>query len=152
MRTQLTAESVFYSTLALLIADFLSKTIMVTITLLRALSCLCIFVGTSVSRPSIDYGSFDDGSILPLGGMLHARSEPIEIRGVYGGRKKRYVIERAPAPNPKACCVNGKKEKEKCKAPKTWNSRKCKCLKCAVGKKDCDDECPKGTAMGPESE
>jgi hypothetical protein len=123
---------------------------MVTITLLRALSFLCVFVGTTVSRPSIDYGSFDDGSLLPLGSMLHARSEPIEIRGVYGGRKKRYIIERdetAKACRRKCSSDADKLKKTMCLLPKMWSSKKCKCIKCALGRKTCDDECPKGTAM-----
>jgi hypothetical protein len=126
---------------------------MVTTTLLRALGCLCVFVGTTVSRPSIDYGSFDDASILPLGGMLHARSEPIEIRGVYGGRKKRYIIERDEPP--KAC-----KKKDKCDfveqqfkskfcIPGTYfdkSDKKCRCVPCKKGRPTCADECDQGNA------
>jgi hypothetical protein len=126
---------------------------MVTTTLLKALGCLCVFVGTTVSRPSIDYGSFDHGSLLPLVGMHQARSEPFETRGVYGGRKKRYIIEREePA---KAC----KKKDKKCDTPEEVASKKllclpgngfdirqCKCVKCKPGRATCEDDCEQGIA------
>jgi hypothetical protein len=123
---------------------------MVSTAILRALGYLCVFFGTTVSRPSTDYGSFDDVSILPLGGMLHARSEPIEIRGVYGGRKKRYIIEREEPS--KACKIKcsglvDTVQKAKCFPPKYWNKKKCKCEDCPLGRKVCNDDCPKGTAI-----
>jgi hypothetical protein len=124
---------------------------MVSSTLLRALSCLCVFVGTTVSRPSVDYGSFDGDSLLPLGGMLHARSEPIEIRGVYGGRKKRYIIERGTTPNAckKKCNAAEALLKSKLCFPGTYfdkSDSKCKCVKCKAGRPTCEDDCEQGNA------
>jgi len=112
---------------------------------LKALVCLGLLAGTTVSMPSFDQGSFDSGSILPLGGILNARSDgPFEVRGVYGGRKKRYIVERK-----EACCKN----KPICLSVVGEFIKDCKCTKCPAGKvpapggASCQDNCPQGTAM-----
>ncbi|KAF2824666.1 hypothetical protein CC86DRAFT_296063 [Ophiobolus disseminans] len=92
--------------------------------------------------PSFDHGSFDGASLLPLGGILNARSEPLEIRGVYGGRKKRYIVERQES---SACC----KEKAVCLPSLGQILKDCKCQKCptgfpALGGTSCQDSCPEG--------
>jgi hypothetical protein len=57
----------------------------------KTLVIFCLLARPTQSMPSFDHGSFDSASVLALGNVLNPRSEPFEIRGVYGGRKKRYV-------------------------------------------------------------
>jgi hypothetical protein len=113
---------------------------------LRALGLLASLLHAISAMPSFDHGSFNDGSLLTFGSILHPRSEPFEIRGVYGGRKKRYIVEReAPSSCSKEC-----KEKVIC-LPTLGNIIKdCKCQKCPTGVpaldgKSCQENCAKGT-------
>jgi hypothetical protein len=110
-------------------------------TLLKALAMVCLLVGTTLSMPSFDSGSFDDGSLLNLNGILTPRSEPFEIRGVYGGRKKRYIVERKAA-----CC----RQKPLCLPTLGQFIKECKCEKCPTGIPaldglSCTENCPEGT-------
>ena len=94
--------------------------------------------------PPFNHGSFDSGSILPLGGVLNVRSEPLEIRGVYGGRRKLYIVERD---EDSACC----KEKVICLPTLGQIIKDCKCQKCdkgvpALGGSSCQDNCPEGAS------
>jgi hypothetical protein len=111
----------------------------------KVLTCLSLLIGTALSIPSFDHGSFDDGSFLALGSFLHPRSEPFEIRGVYGGRKKRYIVERQePSACPKEC-----KQKPLCMPTLGEIVKDCACQKCPTGipaldGKSCQDNCPQG--------
>lgn len=109
---------------------------------LQALVWVSLLGGSSLAIPSSNDG-LDLNGLLPLNGMLSPRSEPLEIRGVYGGRKKRYIVERA-APT---CCSNNKK----CNAAiGEYLDNSCKCKKCGPGKfptadgRLCADRCPDG--------
>lgn len=88
--------------------------------------------------------SFDHGSLIPLGGVLQPRSFPLEIRGVYGGRKKRYIVEREEAACSKEC-----KEKPVCLPTLGEIIKDCKCQKCPTGVpaldgKTCEENCSQG--------
>ena len=114
---------------------------MTTNALLRALAIFCLLAGTTLSMPSFDTGSFEDGSSLNLGGILTPRSGPFEIRGVYGGRRKRYIVERQ-----EKCC----KVKVFCKHTLGQFINDCKCEKCpngfpALDGKSCNENCPEGS-------
>jgi hypothetical protein len=110
---------------------------------LKALVWAPLFGGISLAMPSSNDNGLDLRAILPMNGMLNPRSEPLEIRGVYGGKKKRYIIEtRAP----RQCC-----EKKKCKPTiGEFLNDDCKCAKCPAGKfpskdgRSCLDRCPEG--------
>jgi hypothetical protein len=120
---------------------------MATNALLRALTCLCLLTGTTLSMPSFDHGSFDDGSLLRLGGSLTPSTGPIEIRGVYGGQKKRYILERE-----EAACSRECREKPICLPTLGEIVKDCKCQKCGTGipaldGNSCQDDCPDGTAI-----
>lgn len=111
-------------------------------TALKILSSICLLAELTSSMPSFDHGVFDDGALLPLGGILAPRSEPIEIRGVYGGRKKRYIVEREETSK---CC----REKVICFPSIGQILKDCKCQKCptgfpALGGTSCQDNCPEG--------
>lgn len=116
----------------------------------KALVSLCLFMGSTISMPSFDHGSFDSGSILPLGGMLNTRPQPLEIRGVYGGRKKRYIVER-DEPN---ACSSECRNKPLCLPTLGQIIKDCKCQQCPTGVpaldgKSCQDNCPDGTLVIP---
>jgi hypothetical protein len=112
---------------------------------LKSLCLLWLLAQTAFSMPSFDHGSFDDGSLLAFGSVLHPRSEPYEIRGVYGGRKKRFIVEREePSSCSKEC-----KEKIICMPTIGMILKDCKCQKCPTGVptidgKSCQDDCPQG--------
>tara|TARA_R110002003_G_scaffold9_5_gene392 strand:- start:25449 stop:25853 length:405 start_codon:yes stop_codon:yes gene_type:complete len=116
---------------------------------LKALVCLYLLTRTTFSMPSFDHGSFDEGSLLRLGGILYPRSEPFEIRGVYGGRKKRYIVERD---EPSACSKECK-EKPICMPTLGEIIKDCKCQKCplnsipGIGGSSCEENCPEGKAI-----
>jgi hypothetical protein len=111
----------------------------VPVAALRALGVLGLLIHTISSMPSFDNDSFKDGSLLTFGSVLHSRAEPYEIRGVHGGRKKRYIVERE---EPSSC------SKEVICLPTLGNIIKdCKCQKCPIGVpaldgKSCQDNCP----------
>ncbi|KAH5220169.1 hypothetical protein HBI25_187400 [Parastagonospora nodorum] len=108
-------------------------------TSLRLLAPLLLLTYVCHAMPS-----FDHGSLSPLGSVLNPRSFPIEIRGVYGGRKKRYIVERdAPA------CSKECKEKPICIPTLGEIIKDCKCQKCPTGVptldgNNCEENCPKG--------
>lgn len=109
---------------------------------LKGLAWISLLGGLSFAMPSSNDG-LDLDAILPLHGMLSPRSEPLEVRGVYGGRKKRYIVERA-APT---CCTNNMK----CNATTGEHlDNDCKCTKCKTGNfpttdgRSCTDKCPHG--------
>ncbi|KAH7346963.1 hypothetical protein BKA66DRAFT_614464 [Pyrenochaeta sp. MPI-SDFR-AT-0127] len=88
--------------------------------------------------------SFDHSSLLPLGSVLNTRSLPFEIRGVYGGRKKRYIVERD-----EAACSRECKEKPICFPTLGEIIKDCKCQKCPTGVpaldgNTCEENCPQG--------
>ncbi|KAF1999307.1 hypothetical protein P154DRAFT_577029 [Amniculicola lignicola CBS 123094] len=106
------------------------------------------FVVPSFAIPSISNGGFDGSSLLPYGGILNPSSGRLEIRGVVGGRKKRYIIEREGA---KSCCKD-----KLCKSLLGEILEKnCKCKACPLGQvpfsaSQCKNECPSGTVKTPD--
>jgi hypothetical protein len=111
----------------------------------KVLTCLCLLTRTALSIPSFDHGSFDDGSFLALGSFLHPRSETFEIRGVYDGRKKRYIVERQEA----SACSKECKQKPLCMPTLGEIVKDCACQKCPTGipaldGKSCEENCPQG--------
>ncbi|KAF2449702.1 hypothetical protein P171DRAFT_405159 [Karstenula rhodostoma CBS 690.94] len=96
--------------------------------------------------PSSDYGSLDNDGILPLGVSLNPTADNIEFKGVYSGRKVRYVVERAPE---KQCCRN----KPLCLNILGEIYEECKCKKCSPAQvpsssgKSCQDNCADGQEM-----
>lgn len=108
----------------------------------KTLLIFCLLARPSHSMPSFDHGSFDSASVLALGSVLNPRSEPFEIRGVYGGRKKRFIVQRD---EPSSCC----KGKVTCIPSIGQILKDCKCSKCPPGLfpafgTDCQDKCPDG--------
>jgi hypothetical protein len=101
------------------------------------------FVSRILALPSLDHTSFDDARKLrALGSMRDPSIGDLVIRGVHGGRKKRYVIERQD--NRKCCrgkiCLSVMGE---------ILDKDCKCRKCPTGVpaldgKICQDNCPDG--------
>ncbi|KAH8711914.1 hypothetical protein GQ44DRAFT_626345 [Phaeosphaeriaceae sp. PMI808] len=76
--------------------------------------------------------------------MLDSRSGPFEIRGVYGGRKKRYIVERE-----ETACFRTCKEKPICLPTLGEIIKDCKCQKCPTGVPaldggSCEENCPNG--------
>jgi hypothetical protein len=109
---------------------------------LKALIWVPLLGGVSLAMPSSN-NDLNLRSILPLNDLLIPRSEPLEIRGVYGGKKRRYIIlPRASS----TCC-----KKPKCKATiGEFLDENCKCAKCKAGTFPsidgllCTDKCPQG--------
>ena len=67
---------------------------MPTINFVRALIPLLIFINPKSAIPSSSYSDIDNDALLALGGTVFLRAEPLEICGVYNGRKKRYIVDR----------------------------------------------------------
>lgn len=110
------------------------------------LACSLSLTVTTVAMPSMVQFSNDTGSVSSVHDMLDARSDPLEIRGVYGGRHKRYILERADA----GSCSRECKEKPICLPTFGEIIKDCKCQKCptgvpALGGDSCQDTCPEGT-------
>ncbi|KAF2175663.1 hypothetical protein K469DRAFT_701579 [Zopfia rhizophila CBS 207.26] len=124
---------------------------------LQLLSIL-LLAGNSFAAPSFSSGNLDSLSLVPIGGHLDLRglnalnAPSLEIRGVVGGRKKRFVVVRAEEKD--ACCPDSK-----CSRAKNEITTKgdCKCKTCPAGTKPntrgdkCEksepneeDNCPKG--------
>lgn len=100
------------------------------------------FVRNTYSLPSSDYGNLEDNGVLPLGGMNKYHSDEMEFAGVYDGRKRRYIIQRA---SPDQCC----KKKPTCNILVGEILEKCKCKKCSpkvpgLDGNSCQDDCPQG--------
>ena len=90
--------------------------------------------------PSSDYGSLDDTSVLPLGGMNKLHSDDMEFAGVYD----RYIVQRSSTGK---CC----KKKSTCINLLGEIKSKCGCKTCSpqvpsADGKSCQDECPEGTS------
>jgi hypothetical protein len=109
---------------------------------LQLLALSLLLSGATRAIPSIEHDALDDRGILPLGGVLDPSAQHLEIRGVVGGRKTRYILER--------------EEKKKCCRKKLCLSvmgeildKDCKCKKCPTGVpaldgRSCQDACPAG--------
>jgi hypothetical protein len=113
---------------------------MAPITVLKSLSWLVLFSKNFavLANPSADSLSPLDSHALSL---LHARSSPLEIRGVYNGRKRRYIVERQD--DSRKCC----KEKLCLTLMGQILDENCKCEKCVTGfpaldGKSCQEDCP----------
>ncbi|KAH7109472.1 hypothetical protein B0J11DRAFT_499781 [Dendryphion nanum] len=105
-----------------------------------------IFCGPSVSAPE-----FNGLNLIPYGGIKAPSTGHLEIRGVLGGRKKRYIFKREEPG--RACC----REKFCLSLLGEILDKDCKCQKCPIPKvpelsgKDCQDECPiPGTVKTPD--
>jgi hypothetical protein len=123
---------------------------MAIIPMFKALVCISLLASPTFSMPSFDHGSFEGAALLALGSVLKPRAEPFEIRGVYGGRKKRYIVERD---EPRSCC----KETLICWPSVGMILKDCKCQKCptgfpALGGNSCQDNCPDGKTSFPDLE
>lgn len=119
---------------------------MAAITILKPMACLYLLIGIALSIPSFDHGSFDDGSLLPIRGAFMPRAAPFEIRGVQGGRKKRYIVERE---EPSACSKECS-QRPVCLPTLGEVIKDCKCKRCVSGipapdGKSCQENCPEGT-------
>ncbi|KAI8935008.1 hypothetical protein NX059_008674 [Plenodomus lindquistii] len=95
--------------------------------------------------PSIDHIPIDRLSMWNPHKELRASFAPLEIRGVYGGRKRRYVIERAEG----GSCPRECKKKIVCLPTLGEVLNDCKCRKCPTGfpaldGKSCAEKCPDG--------
>jgi hypothetical protein len=106
----------------------------------QLLSCMLLLAGTSLAIPS-----FDHASLSPFGNVLSPRTFPMEIRGVYGGRKKRYIVEREEPACSKEC-----RNKPLCFPTLGEILKDCKCQKCGtkvptLDGSNCEDNCPQGT-------
>ncbi|KAF2727766.1 hypothetical protein EJ04DRAFT_557174 [Polyplosphaeria fusca] len=135
---------------------------MVALEYILSLGILFLFQ-TSSAAPSIS-GNLDSLSLLAIGGNLslrdlNARDGPdLEIRGVVGGRKKRFVISRQNNGNNgnqnDMCCTNMAKSDCTKNKPQGYLQRSdCSCQVCPKGKKPnpnktgCEDDkdvCPAG--------
>ncbi|ORY14931.1 hypothetical protein BCR34DRAFT_598835 [Clohesyomyces aquaticus] len=90
-----------------------------------------------------EYGAFDGNSIFSLGGVLNPRTDNYEIRGVHGGKKKRYVI--AKRAKGRKCCGS----KIYLSVMRETLDKNCKRKKCPTGVpsldgESCQDKCPDG--------
>jgi hypothetical protein len=85
------------------------------------LAALFYLIGSSAAAPSVSEEL--EGSVLPFGAIDNPGSEHLVIRGVVGGRKKRYVIERQEK---KKCC----REKMCLSLKAEIMDKDCKCKKC----------------------
>jgi hypothetical protein len=108
-------------------------------TTLKSLTTLLFFIAPALAVPSIENLSFDSNALS----LLHARSGPLEVRGVYGGRKKRYLIERQDST--RSCC----REKLCLTVIGQILDHNCKCEKCVTGfpaldGRSCQEKCPDG--------
>jgi hypothetical protein len=111
----------------------------------KTICCSYLCIGVALSMPSFDHGSLHDGSLLTFGEVLTPRAGPFEIRGVQGGRKKRYIIERQE-PN---TCSKKCTQKPICLPTLGQIIKDCKCEKCPTGipaldGMSCQDNCPEG--------
>lgn len=95
--------------------------------------------------PPVDRGGLIGRDILPMGGILSPRGGILEVRSVYGGRKKRYIIEQRAK---KQCC----REKICLSIMGEILDKDCKCKKCPTGVpaldgKSCQNDCPQGSCF-----
>ncbi|KAF2874713.1 hypothetical protein BDV95DRAFT_615994 [Massariosphaeria phaeospora] len=109
------------------------------------------FVTPISTIPAISNADLDGFGLLPYGGVVsRSTGTHLEIRGVVGGRKKRYIIERAES---KKCC----RDKPFCRnLLGEIMDKNCKCNSCGIGKvpnlagTDCTDDCPQGSQKTPD--
>jgi hypothetical protein len=121
--------------------DFLSVQYRRYYDMLQLHLCVIFLAGTSFAVPS-----FDHTSLSSFGSVLSPKTFPMEIRGVYGGRKRRYIVERDEPACSKEC-----RNKPPCFPTLGEIVKDCQCQKCGtkvptLDGKNCEDNCPQGTA------
>lgn len=107
--------------------------------MVRLAASIMLLTGLTYGMPSFDVAPF-----LSSGGIFMPNTFPMEIRGVHGGRKKRYIIEREEPSCSKEC-----KEKPICLPTLGEIIKDCKCQKCGTGVpaldgSSCEENCPEG--------
>jgi len=116
--------------------------------LFNFLVCSLSLAVTTIGMPMTAPFSIRNGSMISAYDKIDVGSHPLEIRGVYGGRKRRYIIEKAkPGSCPHKC-----KEKPICLPTFGEIIKDCRCQKCLTGVPDprgnfCQETCPEGMVM-----